>query len=51
MLKNSEISSLAPFLGYGGSGDGDGSLPIGFWGFLQVKNGERSCDELGGKGK
>nr|GEZ23470.1 retrovirus-related Pol polyprotein from transposon TNT 1-94 [Tanacetum cinerariifolium] len=29
-LENYEISSLALFLGYGGSGDGDRPLPIGF---------------------
>nr|GEX89548.1 uncharacterized mitochondrial protein AtMg00810-like [Tanacetum cinerariifolium] len=30
MLEIGEISSLAPFLGYGGSGDGDELLPSGF---------------------
>nr|GEU81292.1 zinc finger, CCHC-type [Tanacetum cinerariifolium] len=51
MLENSEISSLAPFLGYGGSGEGYGSLPMGFWGLLQVKRGEEHVTELGEKGK
>nr|GEV82690.1 reverse transcriptase domain-containing protein [Tanacetum cinerariifolium] len=51
MVENSEISSLAPFLGYGGSGEGYGSLPMGFWGLLQVKKGEEHVTELGGKGK
>nr|GEX05072.1 hypothetical protein [Tanacetum cinerariifolium] len=32
MVENSEISSLAPFLGYGGSGDGEEPLPRGFRG-------------------
>nr|GEY36323.1 reverse transcriptase domain-containing protein [Tanacetum cinerariifolium] len=38
VLENSGISSFAL---YRGSGDGYGSLPMGFWGFLQVKKGEK----------
>nr|GEX39055.1 ribonuclease H-like domain, reverse transcriptase, RNA-dependent DNA polymerase [Tanacetum cinerariifolium] len=36
MLESCDISSLALFLGYGGSGDGDEPLPMGFRGLLQV---------------
>nr|GEW34140.1 reverse transcriptase domain-containing protein [Tanacetum cinerariifolium] len=40
-LEKRRISSLAPFLGYGGSGDGEGSLPRGFRGLLLEKKGKK----------
>nr|GEX98581.1 hypothetical protein [Tanacetum cinerariifolium]GEY00353.1 hypothetical protein [Tanacetum cinerariifolium] len=43
------ISRLAIFLGYGGSGDGEGSLPRGFRGFCWGKEEEKVACELGGK--
>nr|GEZ83139.1 hypothetical protein [Tanacetum cinerariifolium] len=43
MLENDRISSLAL---YGGSGVGDGSLPIGFLGCCRLTRGGRTCDEF-----
>nr|GEY01873.1 hypothetical protein [Tanacetum cinerariifolium] len=51
MLEICEISSLVFFLGYGGSGDGDESLTMGFRGLLQVKKvGKRGVQVWAGRG-
>nr|GEX41445.1 reverse transcriptase domain-containing protein [Tanacetum cinerariifolium] len=47
MLENSELSSLAFSLDYGGSGDGCGSLPRGFRGFCWGKRGGKGVQGFG----
>nr|GEZ50431.1 hypothetical protein [Tanacetum cinerariifolium] len=51
MLKNYEISSLAFFLRYGGSGDRDESLTMGFRGLLQVKKVGKRVYRFGREGE
>nr|GEV20946.1 putative zinc finger, CCHC-type, retrotransposon Gag domain protein [Tanacetum cinerariifolium] len=51
MLENYEISSLAFFLGYGGSGDGDGPLPMGFRGCCRLKRWEKMVYRFGREGE
>nr|GEX66690.1 putative reverse transcriptase domain-containing protein [Tanacetum cinerariifolium] len=49
MLETYEISSLALFLGYGGSEDGYGSLPTDFGAIVGIKSREKECTSLGRK--
>nr|GEV08798.1 hypothetical protein [Tanacetum cinerariifolium] len=47
-LEKHGISSLPPFLGYGGSGDGEESLPRGFRGLLLGKKGKKAVQVWAG---
>nr|GEV14543.1 hypothetical protein [Tanacetum cinerariifolium] len=46
-----EIAKVAFFLGYGGSGDGDEPLPMGFRGLLQVKKVGKRVYRFGQEGE
>nr|GEZ26178.1 hypothetical protein [Tanacetum cinerariifolium] len=47
MLEKRRIASWAPFLDNGGSGDGEGLIPIGFKGCCWGKRGEKVQYRIG----